>query len=87
MSITHNKKRILLLNVHINDMSVRSAPQILSTKDEYTFIFLYYLITGLYNSSANSLSGIISFLIAPPEVYLPKNYKPLSKTPLIFTIF
>ena len=72
MSITHNKKQILLLNVHINDMSVRSAPQILSIKDEYTVIFLYYLITGLYNCSANSLSDIISFLIAPPEVYLPK---------------
>ena len=42
-------------------MLIRSAPQILSTKDEYTFRFLQFLIIGLCNSSANSLFEIFSF--------------------------
>ena len=34
---THNKERIPLLNLLINCISARSAPQLLSIKDEYTF--------------------------------------------------
>ena len=44
-----------------------SAYKIVSTKDEYTFRYLDFLIIGLSNSSANSLLDIFSFLIAPPD--------------------
>ena len=65
-----------LLNLFINCISARSAPQILSIKGEYTFLFLNCLIISLCNSSANSLLNIISFLTVPPEVFYQKNYKP-----------
>ena len=39
MPITHNKERIPLLNLLINCMSARSAPQILSIKGECNFVF------------------------------------------------
>ena len=61
MSITHNKKRIPLLNLLINCISAGLAPQILSMKDECTFLFLNLLIIGLCNSSANSMLEIFSF--------------------------
>ena len=67
LSITHNKKRILLLNFVINCISVKSAPQISSIKDECTFHFSDFLITGLSNSSVNSWFEIISLLAAPPK--------------------
>ena len=73
ISITHNKKRIPLLNLLINYISARSAVQILFIKDECTFLLSNFLIIGLCNSSANSLFDIFSFLIAPPEVSLSKN--------------
>ena len=41
MSITHNKN-LPLLNLHINCTSARSAPEILSVKDECTFLFLSF---------------------------------------------
>ena len=66
ISITHNKKRIPVLNLLINCISVRSAPQILSIIDEYTFLFFFFnfLIIGLHNSSVNYLFEIFSFLTA-----------------------
>ena len=60
VSVTHNKNRILLLNLLINDISAISAPQILTLKDEGTF-----LITALSNYLANSSFDIISLLTAP----------------------
>ena len=72
MSITHNKKRISLLNLLINCISSRSAPQILSIKGDYLFLLLNLLITGLRNSAVNSLLNIFSFLIQLPEVFLSK---------------
>ena len=42
ISITHNKKRIPLLNLLINCISARSEPQILSIKDECTFVFVIF---------------------------------------------
>ena len=63
LSITHNKKRILQLNCIL----VKSAPQISSIKDECTFHFSDFLITGLSNSSVNSWFEIISRLAAPPK--------------------
>ena len=57
ISITYNKKQIPLLNLLINWVLARSAPQILSRNDEYSFLFL----KNLCNSSANSLFGIFSF--------------------------
>ena len=53
ISITHNKKRILLLSLLICCISGRSAHQILSLNDEYTFHFLKFLIIGFCNSSAS----------------------------------
>ena len=72
-----NKKRIPLLNLLMNCLSARSPSQILSIKREYTFAFPNNLIIGLYNSYANSLLDILSFLIAgliesvaaPPQVF------------------
>ena len=76
MSITHNKKRIFLLNLLISCISARSVPQTLSIKAECTFLFSNLLIIG----SANSLLDILSFLIAElfecvasPKVFLSKN--------------
>ena len=64
ISITHNKSLNFLLNLIISCISRRSVPQKLFIKGECTFILLNFLITGLSNSSANSLLEIISFLIA-----------------------
>ena len=66
ISITRNKKRISLLNLLINYISARSAPQILSMKNECSFFISNFLVIGLCNSSANSLLDIIQFFIAPP---------------------
>ena len=71
--ITHNKKRIPLLNLLIKCISARSVFQILSIKHEYFFRFLNFLTIGLCSYSANSLFEIISFLIAPPDVFLSKS--------------
>ena len=81
MSITHNKNVNSLLNLLINCISARSAPQILSIKVDFTFILLNFLIIGLCNSSTNCYlaksegrwSDIFSFKIALPEVFLLKN--------------
>ena len=73
MSITHNKKRIPLMDLLINCISERSAPQIFSIKGECTFLFLNFIITGLCYSSANSLFEIFLLLILPPEVFLSNN--------------
>ena len=89
MSITHTKIINLVLNLLINCICARSAPQILSIIDDCTFLLLHFLIIGLCNSSANSyvwsenlamrakskgrLFEIFSFLIALPEVFLSKN--------------
>ena len=71
ISITHDKNLIPLLNLLINCMSAKSGPQILALNDEYTFLFLNFLIIGLCNSSANY--SFCSIAIAPPEVFLSKN--------------
>ena len=89
MAITYNKNLNSLLNLLINCISARSAPQILLIKVECTFLLLHFLIIGFYNSSANSLFEMLSFLIAnlfyvakaadqesieaPPEVFSSKN--------------
>ena len=55
MSIAHNKSLNPLLNLHINCISARSAPQILSIKGDCTFLLLNFIIlVGLCNPSANS---------------------------------
>ena len=59
--ITHNKKRIPLLNLLTNSISARLAPQILSIKDECTFRFSNFLIIGLSNFSVNCWFDIFSF--------------------------
>ena len=55
ISITHTKNLNPLLNLLTNCVSAALAPQTLSINDECTFLFLNFLITGLCNSSANSL--------------------------------
>ena len=62
---TQNKNLNSLFNLLINYVSARSVPQILSVKDEGTFLFSNFLIIGFCNSSANSLLDIISFLTVP----------------------
>ena len=78
MSITHNKKRIPLLNLLINCISARLAPKLLSIKGDCTFLFSNFLIIDLCNSSASfyvaKYTGrwfeIFSFLIPLQEVLL-----------------
>ena len=78
--ITHNTKQIPLLNLLINFIFAKSAQQILSLKDKYTFRLSKFLIFGLCNSSANCQFGIISLSItdlfacatAPSEMLAPK---------------
>ena len=72
ISKTHNRKRIPLLNLLINYLSARSAPHILSIKDECTFRFPNFLVIGLCKSYANSWFDIFSFLITPPEADLSR---------------
>ena len=66
ISIANNQKQISLLNLLINCISARTAPQILSTKVECTFLFLNFLIIGLRSSSAYCWSDIFSFLMPLP---------------------
>ena len=66
--VTHNKNLNPLLNLLTNCISARSAPQILSIKDNCTFRFLNFLIIGWCNSSVNSLLDIIPFLTVSPGV-------------------
>ena len=49
----YNKKRNSSLNLLVNGISARSAPEILSLKDDYTFFISGFVIIGLCNSSAN----------------------------------
>ena len=51
--MTHDKNKNPLLHLLSNYISPRTAPQILSLKDDYTFRFSSFLIIGLRNSSAN----------------------------------
>ena len=59
--MTHNKNLNLLLNLRIDCLSAKSALQILSIQVKGTFLLLKFLISGLCNSSANSLSEIFPF--------------------------
>ena len=46
-SITHKRYLIPLLYLLINCISAKSTPLILSLKEEYTLLFLNFLIIGL----------------------------------------
>ena len=81
ISTTHNKDRIPFLDLLINCIEERSAPQILPIKDEHIFRFSAFLMS-LCNSSANSLLDLILFLTALPELFfIKKIYKPLLQDP------
>ena len=67
------------LNLLINFISTRSAPQILSMKAECTFLFVNFLIIHLCDSSVNSLLDIILFLTVLPKLFLSKISKPLKQ--------
>ena len=70
--MTHGKNLNPLLNLLINCISAKTAHQILSIKDERTFLFSNFQTICLCNSSANSLLYIISFLTVPPKAFLSK---------------
>ena len=74
MSITHNENLNPLVNLLINCISAKSAPQILSIKGECTFLLLNFLIICLCNSSANSSLEIFSFLIPLPEDFFIEKF-------------
>ena len=76
------KKSIPLLNLLINCILARSAPQVQSIRNDCTFLFLSFLIIGFCNSSANSLFEIFSFFILLPDVFSQTIYKPLKKVPI-----
>ena len=67
MSITHNKNLNPWLNVLINCVSARSAPQIMFIKGECTFLLLNFLKIGsiirLSNYFANSSLAIFSVVV------------------------
>ena len=71
--ISHNQNQNPLLNLLINIISARSAQQLLSLKDGYTFGFSNFLMVDLCNSSAYYWLDIISVLIPPLENLLSKN--------------
>ena len=54
-------------------MSDRSVPQMLPVKGDSNFLFSNFLIICLFNSSANYLLEIISFLTIPLELLLSIN--------------
>ena len=51
--MSHNRYLNPLLYLLNDCISAKSTPDILSLKDEYTFLFLNFLIIGLCNSFAN----------------------------------
>ena len=51
--MTHDKNLAHLLNLLINCISAKSAPQTLFLNEEQTLSFYFFLIIGLCNSSAN----------------------------------
>ena len=73
----HNKNLNCLLDLLINCISARSAPQILSIKGDRTLLFSNFLKTALCNSSANCFFEIFSFSIPLADVFYKKPYKPL----------
>ena len=73
MSIANDKKQIPLLNLLVNCVSARSAPQTLSMIGDCAFLLLNFQIISLCNLSASCWSDILSFLIPLAEVFLSKN--------------
>ena len=81
MLMTIIKNEVLYYILLINRIFGRSAPQVLSVKDVYTFCFSYFIIIDLCNSAANCRLAmsrgccfeIILLLIAPLEDFLSKN--------------
>ena len=47
MSITHDKNLNPLLNLLVNCISAKPAPQLFPLNAEYSFLFLNFLIMGL----------------------------------------
>ena len=76
-SIAH-KRYLIPLFFLLNDcMSAKSTPHILSLNCEYTFLFLNFLITGLWSLSPNTeeLGFVVffNFLKPLPVDFLSKN--------------
>ena len=84
--VTHMTTINPLLNLLINCISSRSAPQILSIKDGCTFLSWKFIIIGLCNSSSNSLFEIFLFSI-PLQGGFYQKIDHWSKSTLIFIMF
>ena len=70
------------MNLNKNCISAKPIPQILSIKDECSFLFSNFLITGLCNCLANYLLDMISFLTVPPEeVFITKKLQTIEAGP------
>ena len=80
----HNKNLNPLLNLLINCKSAKSAPQILSLIEEYTFLFVIFLIIGLCNSSAKCKFCFVSLLLTIPlsSDFLSKNLYTIEARPI-----
>ena len=85
----YNKNQILCCIYSLSAKSIylisaKSAPHILSFKDQYTLYFLNFLIFGLCNSSANCWFRpvpvwTLANLFARIADFLLKTYKPLKQ--------
>ena len=79
--MAHNKNQNPVLYLPIKYISMKSAPQILSLQDEYTFCYTDFLIIVLCNTSASChvvkseerWFEIICPLLAPPGDYLSQD--------------
>ena len=60
--MAHNKYLTPLLYLLNDCISAKSTPQILSLKEENTFLFLNFLIIALCNSTDNSTQLIIQLI-------------------------
>ena len=72
-SIAHKRYLVPLFYLLIKCISAKSTLQILSLKEEYTFLFLNFIIIGLWSSSANCWFSLILYLIPAPFDFLSKN--------------
>ena len=72
MSITHNENLNPLLNLLTNCISARASPQILSIKNECTYLLLNSRIIEFCNSFVNFLLDITLFLTFPPNFSIKK---------------
>ena len=87
MLMTNKKNQNPLLYLLINCISSRSAPKILSLKDERTFHFPHFVIIGLRSSSADywfsgTTSELIPLTLGVAEAFSQITCKPMRQVHL-----